>query len=106
MRVYSFSSSYCSCFRICFPQQQRGFGDPQRNRARSGGCACFGVHLRSTKLVIELDAVLWLLMGWQFVVTEIFGAFVLIALMWLLVTLFFPQTVECEIGPRVELKKT
>lgn len=30
----------------------------------------------STNLVIELGAVLWILMGWQFVLTEIFGAFV------------------------------
>ena len=28
----------------------------------------------STNLVIELGAVLWVLMGWQFVFTEIFGA--------------------------------
>src|SRR6516162_1968559 len=32
----------------------------------------------STNLVVELGAVLWLLMGWQFVLAEILGAFVLI----------------------------
>jgi uncharacterized membrane protein YraQ (UPF0718 family) len=51
----------------------------------------------STNLVIELGAVLWILMGWEFVVAEVFGAFVLITLMWLLISLFLPRTVECEI---------
>src|SRR5947209_2962384 len=51
----------------------------------------------STNLVIELGAVLWVLMGWQFVLAEIFGALVLIILMWLLVMLFFPQELETEI---------
>src|SRR5437868_1968622 len=58
----------------------------------------------STNLVIELGAVLWLLMGWQFVVAEIFGAFVLITLMWLLINLFLPQTIEREIKRRAALK--
>src|SRR5437660_9694120 len=31
----------------------------------------------STNLVIELGAVLWVLMGWQFVFAEVLGAFVL-----------------------------
>ena len=35
----------------------------------------------STNLVVELGAVLWILMGWQFVVAEIFGTSVLITLM-------------------------
>src|SRR5437762_13275062 len=51
----------------------------------------------STNLVIELGAVLWVLMGWQFVLAEIFGAFLLIMFMWLLVMLFFPQELETEI---------
>jgi len=51
----------------------------------------------STNLVIELGAVLWVLMGWQFVLAEIFGAFVLIILMWLLIRLFLPRTLEAQI---------
>ena len=51
----------------------------------------------STNLVIELGAVLWVLMGWQFVLAEIFGAFVLIILMWLLIRLFLPKTLEAQI---------
>ena len=42
----------------------------------------------STNLVVELGAVLWLYDGWEFVVAKFFGGFVLIALMWLLISLF------------------
>ena len=48
----------------------------------------------STNLVIELGAVLWLLMGWRFVLAEVAGAFVLIGLMWLLARMFFPRDLE------------
>ena len=48
----------------------------------------------STNLVIELGAVLWLLMGWQFVLAEIAGAFVLIGVMWLLMSIFFSRELE------------
>ena len=54
----------------------------------------------STNLVIELGAVLWVLMGWQFVLAEIFGALVLIILMWLLIRLFLPKTLEAQIRQR------
>ena len=54
----------------------------------------------STNLVIELGAVLWVLMGWEFVVAEILGAVMLIALMWLLVALFLPQKTELDIRQR------
>jgi hypothetical protein len=43
-------------------------------------------------------------MGWQFVVAEIFGALMLIVLMWLLVTLFFPQELQSEIRIRAQKK--
>src|SRR5438445_4089720 len=56
----------------------------------------------STNLVIELGAVLWVLMGWQFVLAEILGAFVLIAFMWLLIRLFLPRNLETEIRAQVE----
>ena len=51
----------------------------------------------STNLVIELGAVLWILMGWQFVLAEVFGAFVLITIMWSLIRLFLPRNLEIEI---------
>ena len=50
----------------------------------------------STNLVVELGAVLWLLMGWYFVLAEIIGAFVLIGLMWLFMSIFFPKNLEQE----------
>jgi uncharacterized membrane protein YraQ (UPF0718 family) len=50
--------------------------------------------------VIELGAVLWVLMGWQFVLAEIFGALVLIMLMWLLIRLFLPKNLEAQIQQR------
>src|SRR6266536_1547163 len=58
----------------------------------------------STNLVIELGAVLWVLMGWQFVLAEIFGAFVLITMMWSLIRLFLPKNLEAEIRIRVQEK--
>src|SRR5256885_16694309 len=50
----------------------------------------------STNLVVELGAVLWLLMGWQFVLAEIIGSVVLIGAMWLLMSIFFPKELETE----------
>lgn len=50
----------------------------------------------STNLVFELGIVLWLLMGWRFVLAEGVGAFVLIGLMWPLVHLTLPKGLEQE----------
>jgi uncharacterized protein len=55
----------------------------------------------STNLVIELGVVLWVLMGWPFVLAEVIGAFVLIILIWLLIRLFLPKNIETEIRSRV-----
>jgi uncharacterized protein len=57
----------------------------------------------STNLVVELGAVLWLLMGWQFVLAEVIGAFVLIGVMWLLMAIFFPKGLEEKARRRSEL---
>jgi len=56
----------------------------------------------STNLVIELGAVLWLLMGWRFVLAEVIGAFVLIGVMWLLISIFLPKSLEGEARRRSE----
>lgn len=56
----------------------------------------------STNLVVELGAVLWLLMGWRFVLAEVLGAFVLIGMMWLLMSIFFPKKLEEEARRRAE----
>jgi hypothetical protein len=45
----------------------------------------------STNLVLELGFILWLLLGWTFVLAEVIGAFILIAVMWLLVKLTLPK---------------
>lgn len=58
----------------------------------------------STNLVVELGTVLWLLMGWQFVLAEVFGSFVLIAIMWLLMTLLFPKSLEREAHERASAR--
>jgi uncharacterized membrane protein YraQ (UPF0718 family) len=57
----------------------------------------------STNLVIELGAVLWLLMGWQFVLAEIIGSLVLIGTMWLLMSIFFPKKLEGEARKRAKI---
>ena len=50
----------------------------------------------STNLVFELGIVLWLLMGWRFVLAEFVGAFLLIGIMWPLVRLTLPKGLEQE----------
>jgi uncharacterized membrane protein YraQ (UPF0718 family) len=45
----------------------------------------------STNLVLELGFILWILLGWTFLLAEVVGAFVLIAVMWLLVKLTLPE---------------
>jgi uncharacterized membrane protein YraQ (UPF0718 family) len=56
----------------------------------------------STNLVLELGFILWLLLGWTFVLAEVVGAFILIAVMWLLVKLTLPkglvETARAHIG--------
>ncbi len=45
----------------------------------------------STNLVLELGFVLWVLMGWRFVLAEVAGSLVLIGVMWLLVKATLPR---------------
>jgi uncharacterized protein len=45
----------------------------------------------STNLVLELGFILWILLGWTFLFAEVIGAFILIAVMWLLVKLTLPK---------------
>jgi uncharacterized membrane protein YraQ (UPF0718 family) len=57
----------------------------------------------STNLVVELGAVLWVLMGWRFVLAEAFGAFVMIGAMWLFMASLFPRKLEEEARQRAEI---
>ncbi|HEY5297543.1 MAG TPA: permease [Verrucomicrobiae bacterium] len=50
----------------------------------------------STNLVLELAFILCLLLGWKFLLAEIVGAFILIAIMWLLVKLTLPESLVAE----------
>ncbi len=50
----------------------------------------------STNLVFELGFVIWLLLGWQFLLAELVGAFVLIGFMWALLRLTEPKGLERE----------
>jgi uncharacterized membrane protein YraQ (UPF0718 family) len=54
----------------------------------------------STNLVIELGAMIWVLMGWHFVLAEVAGSLVLIAIMWTLVRFFVPKNLENEARAR------
>jgi uncharacterized membrane protein YraQ (UPF0718 family) len=58
----------------------------------------------STNLVVELGAVIWVLMGWHFVLAEIAGAVVLIAVMWLLMSIFFPKDLEAEVREHAKIE--
>lgn len=51
----------------------------------------------STNLVLELGLVLWILMGWHFVLAEVVGSFVLISVMWLLVATTLPRGILNEL---------
>ncbi len=52
--------------------------------------------LASTNLVLELGVILWMFMGWRFVLAEVIGAIVMVAIMWLLVSFTFPDKLVRE----------
>src|SRR4051812_18790164 len=56
----------------------------------------------STNLVVELAAVLWLLLGWRFLLANFVGAFVLIGLLWTLAPFLFPKNLEESARAEVE----
>src|ERR1700736_202551 len=58
----------------------------------------------STNLVVELGAVLWVLMGWHFLLAEIVVAFVLIGVMSLLMSIFFPKRLEAEVREHAKIE--
>jgi uncharacterized membrane protein YraQ (UPF0718 family) len=59
----------------------------------------------STNLVLELGFLLWLLLGWEFLLAEVVGAFVLIALMWLLVKLTLPDGLVEEARSHTDIEE-
>ena len=56
----------------------------------------------STNLVVELAAMIWVLIGWQFVLAEVIGAFVLIGMMWFLASKLFPRELDREARARAQ----
>lgn len=56
----------------------------------------------STNLVIELGVILWILMGWPFVLAEFLGAIVLIALIAFLFRFVVPKSVQDEAREHAE----
>jgi uncharacterized membrane protein YraQ (UPF0718 family) len=52
--------------------------------------------IASTNLVVELGIVLWILMGWRFVLAEIIGAFVMVAAIWVLFAIHRPEKLISE----------
>jgi uncharacterized membrane protein YraQ (UPF0718 family) len=51
----------------------------------------FAFLIASTNLVIELGIVLWLLMGWRFVLAEVVGAFVMVVVAWAIFVIHPPR---------------
>lgn len=56
----------------------------------------------STNLVVELGIILYLLMGWQFVVAEWVGGVILVAIMSLFVRLTYPRALLADARKRAE----
>jgi uncharacterized membrane protein YraQ (UPF0718 family) len=72
--LFGFVSSSCSYSAIA----------TAKNLFKKGGSAAATIGafmFASTNLVIEIGAVIWLLLGWQFLVADLLGGFVLIGLM-------------------------
>lgn len=55
--------------------------------------------IASTNLMIELGAILWVLMGWQFVLVEIIGLFCAYCIGVVNDKLLFTENLETEIHP-------
>src|SRR3954452_19357980 len=64
----------------------------------ASAASAMAFQFASTNLVWELGLVLWVLIGWQFTAAEYLGGLLMIALMWLLLRLFFIR--EAEDVPR------
>ena len=62
-------------------------------KGASASCA-LAFQFASTNLVVELGAVIWILLGWQFTLAEFVGGLVLILVMSLLLRLFVSSRLE------------
>jgi uncharacterized membrane protein YraQ (UPF0718 family) len=60
----------------------------------SSAASALAFQFASTNLVIELGAVMWVLLGWQFTLAELVGGLILILVMTLLLRLFVSKRLE------------
>jgi uncharacterized protein len=62
----------------------------------ASAASALAFQFASTNLVVELGAVIWVLLGWQFTLAEFIGGLVLIGVMSLLLRLFVSSRLERE----------
>src|SRR6204780_5122204 len=60
----------------------------------ASAASALAFQFASTNLVVELGAVIWVLIGWQFTLAELVGGLALIAIMTALLRLFVSQRLE------------
>src|ERR1035437_7554745 len=60
----------------------------------ASAASALAFQFASTNLVIELGAVIWVLIGWQFTLAEFVGGLVMIAIMTVLLRLFVSRHLE------------
>jgi len=72
--------------------RDRALDVPERGEPRERD----GLPVASTNLVFEIGIVLWVFIGWRFVLAEFVGGLFLIALMWLGIRLLVARRVEAE----------
>jgi uncharacterized protein len=68
----------------------------------ASAASALAFQFASTNLVVELGAVIWLLIGWQFAVGEFVGGLVMIVSMTVLLRLFVSRRVEDEARRRTQ----
>src|ERR1700684_854851 len=62
----------------------------------ASAASALAFQFASTNLVVELGAVIWVLIGWQFTLAELVGGLLLIVIMSLLLRLFVSRSAECR----------
>ncbi len=62
----------------------------------SSAASALAFQFSSTNLVIELGAVIWILIGWQFTLAEFVGGLIMIAIMTVLLRAFIPRRLEAQ----------
>jgi len=62
----------------------------------ASAASALAFQFASTNLVVELGAVIWVLLGWQFTLAEFVGGLVLIGVMSLLLRLFVSKRLEVQ----------